>query len=257
VNVSPDPAAGPTPPPELAAAARRLFGPALPVATAYADLLATDGVVRGLIGPREAPRIWDRHLLNCAVVSELIPTDASVVDVGAGAGLPGIVLAIARPDLAVLLVEPMARRIAFLLEVVAVLGLASRVSVLRARAEELPGGAVTPADVVTARAVAPLDRLAGWCLPLVARGGRLLALKGASAAEEVIAHHDAIRRLGGATPVVRRCGVGLVEPPTTVVEIVREREVPTARPSRASGAARPSGKSTSDGRAGRGGSRSR
>ena len=256
MNVSPDPAAEPTLPPELAEAARRLFGPALPVATAYADLLATDGVVRGLIGPHEAVRIWDRHLLNCAVVGELIPTDASVVDVGAGAGLPGIVLAIARPDLTVLLVEPMARRTAFLLEAVTMLGLASRASVLRARAEELPG-AITPADVVTARAVAPLDRLASWCLPLAARGGRLLALKGASAAEEVITHRDEIRRLGGATPVIRRCGVGLIEPPTTVVEIVREREAPAARASRARGAARRSGKSTSDGRAGRGGSRTR
>lgn len=227
MNVSPDPAASPPLPPELAAAARRLFGPALPVAAAYADLLATDGVVRGLIGPREAPRIWDRHLLNCAAVAELIPNDASVIDVGSGAGLPGIALAVARPDVAVVLVEPMARRTAFLVEAVTILGLASRVSVLRARAEDLAGD-LSPADVVTARAVAPLDRLAGWCLPLAARGGRLLALKGASAADEVAAHRDAIGRLGGAAPVIRRCGVGLIDPPTTVVEIVRERDVAAA-----------------------------
>jgi 16S rRNA (guanine527-N7)-methyltransferase len=242
--------------PELAAAARRVFGPALPAAVAYADLLATEGVVRGLIGPREAPRIWERHLLNCAVVGELIPKDASVVDVGSGAGLPGIVLAIARPDLAVVLVEPMARRAAFLAEAVTTLDLASRVSVLRARAEEL-AGAVVPADVVTARAVAPLDRLAAWCLPLAARGGRLLALKGASAAEEVVGHRDAIRRLGGATPVIRRCGVGLVDPPATVVEIIRARDVAAARPSTARRAPRLPGGSTSDGRAARGGSRRR
>ena len=217
-----------------------------PLAIAYADLLATDGVVRGLIGPREAPRIWDRHLLNCAAVAELIPSGASVVDVGSGAGLPGIVLAVARPDLSVALVEPLARRIAFLAEVVPALGLDRTVTVVRARAEEL-GGSLTPADVVTARAVAPLDRLAGWCLPLAALGGRLLALKGASAADEVAEHRDAVGRLGGATPVVRRCGVGVIDPPTTVVEIVRERAVAPARPRSARGAGRSKRRSTSDG----------
>lgn len=214
-------------PPELAGAGRAMFGARLDLAAAYADLLATDGVVRGLIGPREAPRIWDRHLLNCAAAAELIPTEASVVDVGSGAGLPGIVLAVARPDLSVTLVEPLARRTAFLAEVVTVLGLDQSVTVVRGRAEELvrgsSAGSISPADVITARAVAPLDRLAAWCLPLAALGGRLLALKGASAADEVAEHRDAVRRLGGAVPVVQRCGVGLIDPPTTVVEIVRER----------------------------------
>ena len=111
-------AAGPVhlPPPDLAEPARRLFGDRLPLAVAYADALAGDGVVRGLIGPREAPRLWERHLLNCALLTELIPPEASVLDIGSGAGLPGIVLAVARPDLTVVLVEPLARRTVFLSE---------------------------------------------------------------------------------------------------------------------------------------------
>jgi 16S rRNA (guanine527-N7)-methyltransferase len=217
------------PPEALADAARTVFGDRLPLAGRYAELLGTDGVVRGLIGPREAERLWDRHLLNCAVLGELIEDAAYVIDVGSGAGLPGIVLAIARPDLAVALVEPLARRTAFLTEAVGELGLAGRVEVLRGRAEEFASGAypglAARADVVTARAVAPIDRLAGWCLPLARRGGRLLALKGSSAAEEVAEHRAVVERLGGGTPEVRRCGVGLLDQPATVVEIVRERVV--------------------------------
>jgi 16S rRNA (guanine527-N7)-methyltransferase len=205
-------------PPEPAA--RLVFADRLPLAVRYADLLATEGVVRGLIGPRETPRLWERHLLNCAVIEELIPFGSSVLDVGSGAGLPGIVLAVARPDLTVALVEPLARRTSFLTEAVVALDLSARVTVVRSRAEEYSGA---PAEVVTARAVAPLDRLAGWCLPLTAVGGRLLALKGASAAEEVATHGTAIGRLGGGTPVIRRCGVEVLTPPTTVVEIIRER----------------------------------
>ncbi|MFI7545508.1 16S rRNA (guanine(527)-N(7))-methyltransferase RsmG [Actinoplanes sp. NPDC049599] len=234
-------------PPAFAEAAEQAFGARLPVATHYAELLITEGVVRGLIGPREAPRIWERHLINCAVMSEMIPLGASVVDVGSGAGLPGIVLAVARPDLTITLVEPLARRTAFLSEAVAVLGLDTTVTVVRGRAEDLAGGPPAAADVVTARAVAPLDRLAGWCLPLAAVGGRLLALKGASAADEVAEHHEAITRLGGGDPVVQLCGAGLIDPPTTVVEIVRERAVVTPRP-------RPSGRAADPGRpAGNGG----
>jgi 16S rRNA (guanine527-N7)-methyltransferase len=148
------------------------------------------------------------------------------VDVGSGAGLPGLALAIARPDLSVVLLEPLARRISFLTEVVAALGLGGSVTVIRSRAEEaagqLPGG---PADVAAARAVAPLDRLAGWCLPLARVGGRLLAIKGASAGVEAAEHAGAVRRMGGGNPAVRVCGVGLLDPPTTVVEVVRERAV--------------------------------
>jgi 16S rRNA (guanine527-N7)-methyltransferase len=220
------PALSPQPPAHLAVAADRLFGDRLPMAITYAEALMTDGVIRGLIGPREAPRIWDRHLLNCAAVGELIPPDASVADIGSGAGLPGIVLAVARPDLSVILVEPLARRTVFLTEVVAALGL-DRVRVVRARAEDCvgrpDGPPGFPVDVVTARAVAPLDRLAAWCLPLASIGGRVLALKGESAADEAAAHADAIGRLGGSTPVVRRCGEGLLAEATTVIEIVRTR----------------------------------
>ncbi len=212
----------------MTAAAHALFGEHVPLAEQYAARLISDGVVRGLIGPREAPRIWDRHLLNCAAVAELLPVGARVVDVGSGAGLPGIPLAIARPDLTVTLVESMARRTDFLTEVVAGLKLDGRVSVVRARAEEC-AGQLPPADVATARALAPLDRLAGWCLPLVAVGGLILAIKGESAAEEIAAHTDAVRRAGGGTPELRQCGVGVLKPPTTVVEIVRERAVTSPR----------------------------
>ncbi|WSG03453.1 16S rRNA (guanine(527)-N(7))-methyltransferase RsmG [Micromonospora sp. NBC_01740] len=227
-------------PPELAAAARTLFGDRLDLAAAYAELLATDGVVRGLIGPREAPRIWDRHLLNCAAVAERIPEGATVLDVGSGAGLPGLVLAIARPDLTVTLIEPLSRRTSFLIEAVQHLGLAKMVRVFRGRADEAATGSTgigpLSGDVVTARAVAPLDRLSTWCLPLAVRGGRLIALKGASAAEEIAEHAQTVARLGGGEPEVHRCGEGVIDPPTTVVEIVRERMIGPARPKAAKSA---------------------
>lgn len=233
IGALPDPADASLPP-ELAEAARALFGERLDLAAAYAELLATEGVVRGLIGPRETPRLWDRHLLNCAVVAERIPEGARVIDVGSGAGLPGLVLAIARPDLSVTLVEPLARRVSFLVEAVERLGLTRSVRVFRGRAEEAAAGSrdrdPLNADIVTARAVAPLDRLATWCLPLIVPGGRLLALKGASAAEEITEHADAVGRLGGGEPELHRCGVGVIEPPATVVEVVRERVVNQRKP---------------------------
>jgi 16S rRNA (guanine527-N7)-methyltransferase len=215
------------PPAGLMAAATHYFGDRLDLAVRYAELLMTDGVVRGLIGPREAPRIWERHLLNCVAIAELVPPDARVVDVGSGAGLPGIVLAVARSDLSVILVEPLARRTAFLSEVVAALGL-TRTTVVRARAEEcVPSRGkpqrLEPADVVTARAVAALDRLTAWCLPLTAEGGCVLALKGESAVEEIEASRRAIAAAGGGPPTIRRCGEGVLPSPTTVIEIVRRR----------------------------------
>ena len=235
---------GSVPPAEFAEVAAQVFGDRLGLARDFARLLVTDGVVRGLIGPREAPRIWERHLINCAVMSEIIPIGSSVVDVGSGAGLPGIVLAVVRPDLSITLVEPLARRTAFLSEAVTTLGLEATVQVVRGRAEDVVDGPPAGADVVTARAVAALDRLAGWCLPLVRTGGRLLALKGASAADEVAEHRSAIAALGGSDPVVRTCGDGLIDPPTTVVEIVKERDVVRPRskpPTRAAGSGRSAG----------------
>jgi 16S rRNA (guanine527-N7)-methyltransferase len=179
---------------------------------------------RGLLGPHEASRIWDRHLLNCAVVGELLPRAARVVDIGSGAGLPGIVLACARPDLRIDLVEPMGRRVTFLEEAVAALALAGRVSVVRGRAEERAViRRVAPVAWVTARAVAPLDRLAGWCLPLLKPGGHLLALKGRRGAQELDEHRDAIGRLGGVDQHVVLCGVDLLASPTTVIVIRRRK----------------------------------
>jgi 16S rRNA (guanine527-N7)-methyltransferase len=186
---------------------------------AYATLLATAGVERGLLGPREVPRIWDRHLLNSAVLSELIPQGVQVLDVGSGAGLPGLPLAIVRSDLQVVLLEPLLRRATFLDEAVEALGLGRRVIVDRGRAEERVN--TYSSAIVTARAVAPLDRLAAWCLPLTKQGGALLALKGAQAADEIEAGRAVISSLGGGEPEILTCGAGIVEPPTTVVRIVR------------------------------------
>ncbi|OLT11966.1 16S rRNA (guanine(527)-N(7))-methyltransferase [Pseudonocardia sp. CNS-139] len=199
-----------------------MFGDRLPLARRFADHLVTSGVERGLIGPREAPRVWERHVLNCAVVAELVPVGARLVDVGSGAGLPGIPLALARPDLGVVLVEPLARRVDWLREVIADLGVA--VEVERGRAEENDvRRRWEGADVVTARAVAPLERLARWCLPLLRPGGLMLAVKGVSAAEEVERDTAAVRRAGGSLPRVERCGAGIIDPPSTVVVVERER----------------------------------
>ncbi len=149
-----------------------LFGDRADLADQYHSWLAEHATVRGLIGPREVPRLWDRHILNCAVLAEVVPEGASVADIGSGAGLPGIPLAIARPDVSVTLIEPLLRRTTFLDEVVADLGL-TNVTVIRGRAEEKTvrkeAGLV---DVVTSRAVAPLGKLAGWSLPLVRPGDR-------------------------------------------------------------------------------------
>lgn len=221
-------------PDERFVVAEELFGDLLEAAERYARMLATDGVVRGLIGPREAPRIWDRHLLNCAVVQEAIPAGAYVADVGSGAGLPGIPLALARPDLSIALIEPLLRRSVFLDKVVSELALGDRVEVLRGRAEELISMFhVKQADVATARAVASLDRLARWSLPLVRVGGRMLAMKGSTAAEEVAEHRAAIAMLGGGEPAIVRCGQSLLDEPATLVEVVKRAIVSgtkTARP---------------------------
>jgi 16S rRNA (guanine527-N7)-methyltransferase len=188
-------------------AAALLFAPERrDLAERFAGLLATAGVDRGLIGPREAPRLWDRHLLNCAMLAEAIPAEASVVDLGSGAGLPGLVLAIARPDLRITLVEPLERRTLFLSEAVATLGLVE-VEVVRGRAEALHGERVF--GVVTARALAPLTRLLPWSMPLVEPDGVLLAMKGRSLETEIEAAADELRHWGCAAPEILELGLGV------------------------------------------------
>lgn len=218
--------------PELNPAARVFLGPAFERLASYARLLAGPGTERGLIGPREVPRLWDRHLLNCAVVADLVPQAARVDDIGSGAGLPGVVLALLRPDLEVTLVEPLLRRTVFLDEVVAQLDLGN-VRVVRMRAEdrarEVTAGGRAPADVVTVRAVAPLARLAGWCLPLLRDGGLLLAFKGASAQAELDEAGRSIARAGGHRAELLSVGTGIVDPPTTVVRVVRRASAQPGR----------------------------
>jgi len=199
------------------------------VLQAYAELLATDGVVRGLIGPRETPRLWERHLINCGLLADALPAGATVADVGSGAGLPGLVLAIARPDVQVTLIEPLLRRTTFLDEAVARLGL-EHVTVVRARADALHGTASY--DVVTARAVAPLDKLAAWCMPLVAPRGALLAMKGTGAEDEVAAAAERCRRLGCAPATIEELGAELRDEGS--VEPVRIVRLSWADPSRVS-----------------------
>lgn len=197
-------------------AARALFAAVLPQAAAFAALLRGPGTERGLLGPREAGRLWSRHLLNCGVVAAHLPDRATVADVGSGAGLPGVVWALLRPDARLTLIEPLLRRSAFLHEVVESLGLPN-VEVLRARAEDLHG--VRTFGVVAARGVAPLERLLPWCLPLVEPGGELIALKGASAAAEIAAARSSLHSMGATTAVINTYGEGMVSPPTTAVQV--------------------------------------
>ena len=193
----------------------------------FQEILAGPGLERGLMGPREMPRLWDRHILNCAVVADpalpFIPEKSLVADVGSGAGLPGLVWAIVRPDISIVLIEPLLRRATFLTEAVIDLGLSDRVTVLRARAEKV---VATPnwagVDIVTARAVAPMERLLGWTIPLLKPVGDLIAFKGLTAQKEVaqVSAHTLIQY--GITEIeVLTCGVGVVEPKTTVVRARR------------------------------------
>lgn len=207
--------------PPAPAAALGYFGDRIDAARRYVALLADTGVTHGLVGPREVPRLWTRHILNCAVIADLVPADARVLDIGSGAGLPGIPLALARPDLKVTLVEPLLRRCRWLNDTLCQLedaGLTT-VRVHRSRVESLP--AEWRAPVVTARAVARLGQLADWCAPMVAPGGILLALKGDSAAREVAEYAEQLRRAGFADVSVRQVGHGVVEPPSIVVECRR------------------------------------
>lgn len=193
-----------------------MFSSCLPTVERYAALLATIGIDRGLIGPREVPRLWDRHLLNSGLLAGALTQGGEVADVGSGAGLPGLVLAIARPDCRVVLVEPLLRRSVFLTETVDELGL-ENVEVVRARAEELHGHRTFA--VVTARAVAALDKLARWTLPLVAPGGDLVAMKGSSAQREVDDARSTIRRLGGEVVGLEQYGDAAEVSPITVVRV--------------------------------------
>jgi 16S rRNA (guanine527-N7)-methyltransferase len=203
--------------PELPPAAATVFGVGLATAEAFAAVLATRGVEQGLIGPREVPRLWDRHLLNCAVVAELIDEHCqTLVDIGSGAGLPGLVLAMVRPEVTITLLEPMERRCRFLAECVTELGLANA-SVLRGRAEDVARAGLLRADVATARAVAPLPRLAELAAGLVRPGGMVLAIKGITAQEELENARPVLRRIGARSAEVVRAGQGKVVPATTVV----------------------------------------
>jgi 16S rRNA (guanine527-N7)-methyltransferase len=216
--VTPDGVAGAVPPPPDEA--RAVFGDALDLAARYVARLATDGVRRGLIGPREVPRLWLRHVLNSAAVAEAVPPDARVVDVGSGAGLPGIPLGLARPDLAVTLVEPMARRVEFLQQAVAELG--RPWPVVRGRAEERSVvRAVGPVDVVTARAVAALPRLVTWCRGLLRPGTQLVALVGARAVADLPALTPGLEAVGMRNVHARAVGAALGEAATTVVVMTR------------------------------------
>jgi 16S rRNA (guanine527-N7)-methyltransferase len=203
-----------------AAIVSRVFAPdRLPALERYAGWLASAGVVRGLIGPREVPRLWDRHLINCGLLASLVPENAAVADLGSGAGLPGLVLALSRPDLRVTLIEPMARRVDFLLEVCADLG-TENVTVVRGRAEQHHG--TMRFDVVTSRALAPLPRLLAWSIPLLAPTGVVLAIKGTSAQAEVAgAARDLSRRHLSAEVLVRSVPGASA---TTVVRVVSADE---------------------------------
>lgn len=217
--------------PAAPSGAAAVFGERMPLAVRFAEILADTGVTHGLVGPREVPRLWDRHVLNCAVIADAFPRDARLVDVGSGAGLPGIALAIARPDLDVHLVEPMLRRTQWLSEVVSELVLPN-VTVHRGRAEELDGTVSAP--WVTARAVARLDKLARWCVPLLEPGGTLVAMKGRSAATELEEDRRALQRLGLVSAVVSEHGGDVLEEPVLTVDLRFEPKVPAGKRTRAS-----------------------
>ncbi|OBK97777.1 16S rRNA (guanine(527)-N(7))-methyltransferase [Mycobacterium sp. 1245499.0] len=211
-------------------AAAAVFGERLGIARRYAEVLATAGVERGLLGPREVDRIWDRHILNSAALAELLHPGERLIDIGSGAGLPGIPLAIARPDLDVVLLEPLLRRSEFLNEVIDELGLA--VEVVRGRAE-LPGvrNRFGERDAAVSRAVASLDKLTKWSLPLLRPDGRMLAIKGERASDEVEQYRRVMAASGAADVRVVTCGANYLRPPATVVS-ARRRKPPHHKPAR-------------------------
>ncbi|OLT54438.1 16S rRNA (guanine(527)-N(7))-methyltransferase RsmG [Cellulosimicrobium sp. CUA-896] len=200
-------------------AVRTYFGEAYPAVESFAARLRDEGEVRGLIGPRELDRIWDRHILNSAAVVPFLPESGLIADVGSGAGLPGVVVAAMRPRATVYLIEPMERRCAWLAEIVADLGL-TNVEIKRGRAEEYHDA--FECDIVTSRAVAALDKLARISLPLLRPGGEMIVLKGRNVSKEIDPARKVLRRLKGSQPeVIDASTVPGVES-TTVVRIVRQ-----------------------------------
>jgi len=196
------------------ASAEQIFGNQTAKARLYAEALARDSDQLGLLGPRELDKLWSRHILNSAVVGELVPSGSKVADVGSGAGLPGIPMAIARPDLQITLIEPMERRANWLKQVIQEIGL-ENTSVLRARAEEVEKRQF---DVVTARAVASLDKLLRICVPLLKPGGSVLAMKGAKAALEIEVAKKLQKKLGIKDFEILSCGEKFLPEPTSVVK---------------------------------------
>jgi len=200
-------------------AAKKLSADTLANLTNFGEILASDGIIRGLIGPREVPVLWDRHLLNCAAMAEAIEPNLKVADIGTGAGLPGLVLALVRPDLKLILVDALQRRCDFLQEMVAHFALADRVEVVWGRAEDI---APCQADIVASRAVAALKKLAPWCFPHVKIGGRILAMKGQKAAEELHAAHKTLHKWSAAKSAkIITCGKGWIDPPVTLISARR------------------------------------
>jgi 16S rRNA (guanine527-N7)-methyltransferase len=196
------------------AAAVAIFGDQIDLARSFAQTLAKDSDELGLLGPRELDKLWSRHILNSAVVAELVRPGDKVADVGSGAGLPGIPMAIARPDAEFVLIEPMERRSSWMLEVVEDLGL-KNVRVLRSRAEDVTE---QDFDIVTARAVAALDKLLKMCVPLLKPGGALIALKGSKAGEEIANSKKLEKKLGISSFEILVCGEKFLPEPTSVVK---------------------------------------
>lgn len=221
----------PVEPPAAPSGAAAVFADRLGMARDFVGVLADTGVSHGLIGPREVPRLWERHVLNCAVIEDAFPQDARLVDVGSGAGLPGIALAVARPDLDVHLVEPMQRRTEWLTDTVGALGL-DNVTVHRGRAEEFVG--VVAARWVTARAVARIGKLARWCVPLLDGRGTLVAMKGRSAPEELEAGRRDLTSLGLVGSAVTLHGATVLDEPTITLDLTFEPRSPKAAARRTS-----------------------
>jgi 16S rRNA (guanine527-N7)-methyltransferase len=215
-------------------AAEALFGSRVDRVHRYAQILAGAGVERGLLGPREVDRLWDRHLLNSVAIAELLADGERIADIGSGAGLPGIPLALARPDLRLTLIEPLLRRSDFLREVVDDLGL--EIMIVRGRAEERSvREQVGEMDAVVSRAVAPLDKLTKWSLPLLRRDGRMVAIKGERAEEEIREHRRVMASLGAVDVRVMRCGADYLDPPVTAVVARREATASVANRSSRTG----------------------